>query len=319
LLGILDHLIDLNGRETTNGVGDANGSFAAGGAVLSSDLQETVGIDLKGGDKLGLTTGHGRNAIKFELAKETVVAALSTLALVNREGDRGLVVLDGSEDTRFIRGNGSVTRHNNTEDVTLHCNTQGQRSNIEKEEILGLFGSLTCEDGSLDGSTIGNGFIGINGLVELTTTEVLRDECLDLGDTGGATNKDDIVDLLTSHLGILQNPLDGVKSGLEHSGIDLLEPSTRDVRREVFTLVEGINFNSGLSDTRECPLGTFASRPETPESTSIIRNVVLSLPLELILEVLEESVIEIFASKMSVTSSSLHREDTAANVEERNI
>ncbi len=45
----------------------------------------------------------------------------------------------------------------------------------------------------------------------------------------------------------------------------------------------------------------------------------LSLPLELILEVLEESVIEIFASKVSITSSGLNSEDTTADVEERNI
>ena len=82
LLSILDHLLDLSGRETANGVGDRDLSLAAGSTVLGGDLQETVGIDLEGGHELRLATGHGRNAVELELAQKTVVAALSALTLV---------------------------------------------------------------------------------------------------------------------------------------------------------------------------------------------------------------------------------------------
>lgn len=51
-------------------------------AVLRSNLEKTVGINLEGGDKLGLSTGHGRDAVELELAEKTVVAALCALALV---------------------------------------------------------------------------------------------------------------------------------------------------------------------------------------------------------------------------------------------
>lgn len=84
-------------------------------------------------------------------------------------------------------------------------------------------------------------------------------------------------------------------------------------------LIEGVDFNGGLSDAGECPLGTLAGRPETPESTGVIGDVELGLLLELILEVLKEGVVKVLTTKVSITSSSLHGEDTAANVEERNI
>ena len=56
--------------------------LAAGCTVLSSDLEETIGINLEGGDKLGLSPGHGRDAGQLEFTEQTVVAALSALTLV---------------------------------------------------------------------------------------------------------------------------------------------------------------------------------------------------------------------------------------------
>ena len=114
-------------------------SLAARSTVLGSDLQETVSIDLEGGNELGLATGHRGDAVELELAKETVVAALSTLALVHREGDGRLVVLNRGEDTRLVGGDGGVAGDNDTEDVALHGDTEGQGRNIEQEKIRCLF------------------------------------------------------------------------------------------------------------------------------------------------------------------------------------
>ena len=47
---------------------------------------------------------------------------------------------------------------------------------------------------TLDSGTIGNGLIGVDGLVELLAVEVILEELLDLGDTGGAADQNDLVD-----------------------------------------------------------------------------------------------------------------------------
>ena len=206
---------------------------------------------------------------------------------LHREGDRGLVVLDSGEDTRLGRGDGGVAGDDNTKDVTLHRDTERKRSDIEEKEVSGLVGSLTSQDSGLDGSTVGNSLIGVDGLVELTATEVLRNEGLDLRDTGGTANENDIINLVTGDLGVLQNTLDGVDRGLEQRSIDLLETSTGDIRREVLTLQEDqhddrrssdstqtyleerVDLDGGLSDTRESALGTLASSTETTEGTGV--------------------------------------------------
>lgn len=258
LLSVLDHLLNLSGRETADRVGDGckkshvsdqriswwmagkrrrtDGSLAARGTVLGRDLQQTVGINLEGGDKLSLATGHGGNTSELEFTEEPVVAALGTFTLVDGEGNSGLVVLNGGEDTRLVGGDGGVAGDDDTEDITLHGDTEGEGGDIEEEEVLGLVRGLAGEDGSLDGGTVGNSLIGVDGLVELAATEELGNERLDLGDTGGSTDEDDVVDLLAGDLGVLQDLVDGVDGGLELGGVDLLETGTGDVGGEVLTL-----------------------------------------------------------------------------------
>ena len=95
---------------------------------------------------------------------------------IHREGDSGLVVLDGGKDTRLVGGDRGVAGDNNTEDVALHGNTEGEGSNIEEKEVSSLVGGLASENGGLDGSTVRNGLIGIDGLVQLAAAAVLGNE-----------------------------------------------------------------------------------------------------------------------------------------------
>lgn len=65
--------------------GRTDGSLAAGGAVHCGYLEETIGIDLEGGDELGLSTGHRRDTVELELSEQTVVFALRPFAFVSKQ------------------------------------------------------------------------------------------------------------------------------------------------------------------------------------------------------------------------------------------
>lgn len=114
---------------------------------------------------------------------------------LHREGNSRLVIFHGGEGPRLVGRDGGVARNDNTEDVALHGHTEGEGGDVKEEEVLSLLGSLTGEDGGLDGGTIGDSFIGVDGLVESTATEELADKGLDLGNTSGATDENDVVDL----------------------------------------------------------------------------------------------------------------------------
>ncbi len=171
-------------------------------------------------------------------------------------------------------GNSVSTGDNGSEDVALHGDTKGEGDDIEEEEVSSLGGgSLAGEDTGLDGSTVGNSLVWVDALLELLAAEEVAEELLDLGDTGGTTNKDDLVNLALVDGSILENLTDGLKSAGESLLVQVLETSTGDVGVEVLTVEQRIDLNSGLCGVGESTLGTLASSSETAESTCITGDI----------------------------------------------
>jgi hypothetical protein len=202
----------------------------------------------------------------------------------------------------------------------LHLNTERKRDDIQKKEVLGLLvTSLVGEDSSLDGSTIGNSLIRVDRLVQLLTVKEVLKERLNLGNTGGTTDKDNFVDILLIDLGILEDTSNGIDGAIEVSRVDLFELGTGDVGLEVNTLEERVNFDSGLGERRQGALSTLGSSAKTTESTSITRDILLLLALEFLDKVVDEGAIEILTTKMGITSGSLDGEDTTRDGQKGNI
>lgn len=311
LLGIGNGLLNVGGGELSNGVGDSDVGAAASGLLGGSDLEDTVGINLEDDLEDGISSLHGRDRSKSEFTEGGVVLAVDTLTLENGELDGGLVVRNGGEGPLLEGRDGGTTGNDRGEDVALHGNTERKRADIEQEKIGSLLrGSLTGKDTGLDGGTVGNSLIGIDALLELLAVEKIAQHLLDLRDTGGTTNEDDLVNLLLSEARILENLLNRGDGVLEESGVDVLETGTGDGGIEVLTIVQRVDLNGGLGDGREGTLGTLASSTKTTEGTRVVRDVLLGLLLELGLEVVKESSIEILTTQMGVTSGSLDSEDT---------
>ena len=186
-----------------------------------------------------------------------------------------------------------------SEDVTLHGDTKGEGNDIEEEEVGGLGGGgLAGEDTGLDGGTVGNSLVGVNALLELLATEEVAEELLDLGDTGGTTNKDDLVNLVLGKGGVLENLGNGVQSASEGLLVQVLETSTGNVGVEVLTVEQRVDLNSGLGGVGESTLGTLASSSETAKGTGVAADVLLGLAGELLLEVVKEVGVEVLSTKM---------------------
>ena len=111
-----------------------------------------------------------------------------------------------------------------------------QGCDIEEEQVLGLLRGVTGENGGLDGGTVGDGLVGVDRLVGLLAVEEVGYELDDAGNTGRATDEDDLVDVGLVDLGIPEDLLNGLHGRLEHGGVDLLEAGTGDVGGEVLTL-----------------------------------------------------------------------------------
>jgi len=99
----------------------------------------------------------------------------------------------------------------------------------------------------LDGSTVSDGLIGVDGSVGFLSVEEVLDELDDLGDSCGTTDEDDFVDLSLGHAGVLEDLLYRGDTFLEEGEAELFEFGSGDNKHEIFRFGESIDFNGSLS------------------------------------------------------------------------
>ena len=274
LLGLSKHTLDILLGETALVVGDDNLVGLAGALLDGGDVHDTVGINVEGDLNLGNTTGGRGDTGKLELAEQVVVFGALTLTLVDLDQDTRLVVREGREDLGLLGGDGGVAGDELGHHTTSSLDTGREGSDIEQQDLVGGLGrSVTRQDSSLDGGTVGNSLIGVDALVGLLAVEVVGDELLDTGDTSGTTNEDNLVDEALVDLGVSENTVDGLDGGSEEILAELLETSTGDGGVEVDTLEERVDLNGSLSRRRQGSLGTLASSAETTQSTAVDRQI----------------------------------------------
>ena len=133
----------------------------------------------------------------------------------------------------------------------------------------------------------------------------------------------------------MEDLLDRFKSTTEEILAKFLETGTSKRGIEVNTLEKRVDFNRGLSSRRKSALGTFASGAQTTNSTRIRREIYIIISnkliesrhkkksktflifaLKLLDKVVDETVVKIFSTKMSVTSGSLDFENALFNSKE---
>ncbi|EPE03760.1 nad-specific glutamate dehydrogenase [Ophiostoma piceae UAMH 11346] len=307
LLGLGKHALNVLLGKTALVVGDDNLVGLAGTLLHGGDVHDTVGVQVEGDLDLGHTARGGGDAGKLELAQQVVVLGALALTLVDLDQDTGLVVREGGEDLGLLGGDGGVAGNELGHHATSGLNTERQGSDIEQQDLVsGLGRGVTAEDGSLDGSAVGNSLIGVDGLVGLLAVEVIGDQLLDAGDTGGATDEDDLVDLGLVDLGVGQDTVNGLQGRAEEVLAQLLEAGTGDRGVEVDALEQGVDLNGGLGRRGQGALGTLASSAETTQGTGVGGDVLAVLALELL-------------DKVSVTSSGLDLEDTLLDGEQGHI
>lgn len=209
LLSILDHLFNLIFAQTALVVGNGDVLLVAVGLVLGSDVQNAVGIQLELDLDLRDTTRSRRDARQIELAQQVVVGSAGTLALVHLNGDSGLVVCVRCEHLALADRNRSVTLNDLGHDTACRLNTQRQWRNVNEENVFCHLALVAGKNGSLHGSAVSNGLVGVDRLARLLATKELADELLHLRDTSGTTDQDDLINRLLVNARVLQHLLHG--------------------------------------------------------------------------------------------------------------
>ena len=245
-LGILDHFLNLVLGESSLVVRDGDLVLSSGLGVKGGNIENTIGINIEGDNNLWDTLWSWWDTCELELSEEMVVLGHLSLSLVDHDHDGWLVVAGGGESLGLSSWDSSVSINDVRHEGSFSFDTHGKWGNIQEEELGGHLTTVTGEDGTLNSSSVGNGLIWVDSLVELSSTEEISKELLNLWDSSGSSDQNDLVNLVLSKTGILEHVGDWFHAILEIFTAKLLELGSGNVGVEILTLVKGLALNWGL-------------------------------------------------------------------------
>ena len=319
LLGIGDHLVDLLLRQASLIISDRDGLGLADTFLDTGDGEDAILVDLESDLNLRHTSGCGRNSSQVKLAELMVVLDEGALALEHGNGDSSLLVLVCGEGLTLLGGDDGTALDDRGHDTSDGLDTESKWGNINEKNVLSLLISLSTENTTLNGGTVGNGLVWVDASVGLLAVEEVLNELLDLGDTGGATNEHNLIDLTPLETRVIHDSLDGFERVFEEIVAELLELSASQSFLEVDAINERLDRNLNLLHGGQVSLCLLNLGLKLLQGTSIGLNVHIVLFLEGLDEMVGHALIEILATKMSVTSGGEHLEDTVVNCEDRDI
>ena len=165
----LDHLVDVVLVERRL-AGDRHRLLLARGPVLGRHVHDAVGVDVERDLDLGHAAGRGRQVDELELAERLVELGHLALALQHVDLDRRLDVLGGGEHLGAPGGDGGVALDELGHDAALGLDAEGQRRDVEQQDVL----DLALEHAGLDGGADGDDLVGVDALVGLLAGERRR-------------------------------------------------------------------------------------------------------------------------------------------------
>ena len=319
LFSLLDESVDLILGESSLLVGDGDIGGLSGSLVLSSDSKNTIGVEIEGDFDLRNSSGSRGDSVKIELAQKMIVRSHWSLSLEDLNLDSWLVVSVGGEDLGLLNWDGCVSLDELGHDSSGSLDSQRQRGDVQQQKLVEDLSLVLVENGGLNGGSIGNGLIRIDGLVEGSSVEELREELLNLGDSRGASDQDDILDLILGDFGVAENLLDWLDGVSEVVGAEVLELGSGDVQREVLSVLEGVNVDLSGVDSGEHSLGSLALGPESSEGLLVLSDVGSGGLLEMGDAVVDQSVVEVLSSEMGVSGSGLDLEETVLDGQEGDV
>ncbi|KAE8746291.1 hypothetical protein FOCC_FOCC006963, partial [Frankliniella occidentalis] len=158
-LSLVHHALDLVGREAALVVLDGDVLGAARARVLGGDVEDAVGVQVKGDLDLGDTARRGRDARQVEGAQAVVVLGHGALALEHLDGDGRLVVGVRGEGLRLLARDAAVALDDLGHDAARRLDAERQRRHVHQQHVLDGLALVAGQDGGLHGRAVRHGLV----------------------------------------------------------------------------------------------------------------------------------------------------------------
>ncbi|CAG5074352.1 Similar to NAD-specific glutamate dehydrogenase (Achlya klebsiana) [Cotesia congregata] len=139
LFSFIDHPFNLLLAKSSLVIGDSNLILLSGHFISSRNIENSIGVNVKGDLNLRDSSGCRRNTRQFKLSKKIVVLGHGTFSLVDLNEHTGLIVRVGGESLGLFGWNGSVTLDQSSHHASSGLNSKRQWRNIQQKKILNGF------------------------------------------------------------------------------------------------------------------------------------------------------------------------------------
>ena len=178
--------------------------FLAGAQILCGYVYDAVRVDIEGNLDLRNAAACRRDPIQSELAEGLVVLRELSLTLQHVDVNGRLVIRRRGEDLALLGRDRGVSLDQSGRDAAHGLNGQGQRSNIQKQDVA--CARVSGQLAALDGSADGNALIRVQALAGLMSGQHLH-LILYGRDTGGAAHQQNLAQLGSGDSRISQSVL----------------------------------------------------------------------------------------------------------------
>ena len=297
---------------------DGDALLFAGGLFLGGDVQDAVGVDVKGHFDLWHATWHRRDSVELEGAERLVVAGHGALALQDHDFHTGLLVGIGGEGLAVLLGDGGIARDHRRGDTASGFDGEGQRSHVEQEHVL----HVALEHTALDGSTDGHDFVRVHTLVRVFAGQ-LAGSFHHLGHAGHAAHEHEFVDLAGVQLGGGQAVAHGLHGALKQAVAELLHLGAGEGLHDVLR-PGGVGGDEGQVQVvalagAEGDLGLLRLFLDALQGVRLAAEVDAAVALEFVHDPGDQRVVPVVTTQVGVAVRGQHFEDAVADFEDGDV
>jgi hypothetical protein len=142
------------------------------------------------------SSGSGGDSGHVEFSEHVVIFDHGSFSFENGNGNGLLLILISGESLGFFSGDERSFGNNFSHNSSDGFNSESKGGGIDNDKGFSFFRSISTDDSSLDGSSVSNGFIGVDSGVRFFTVEEIFNELSNFGNSGRSSDKDDFINLV---------------------------------------------------------------------------------------------------------------------------
>ena len=230
----------------------------------------------------------------------------------------GLAVHRRGVGLRLLGGDGGVAGNHLGHHPSQGLHPQGQRRDVQQQDVLHLTGEHTA----LNGSTHGHHLVGVHGLVRVLAGDALH-QLQHRRDAGGATHHHNLIELGGGELGVLEGLLHRHAAAVDQLAGQLLELGAGEGEIEVLGALGGgrdeRQVDLALGGAGEFDLGFLSSLGEALQGLLVLAQVDAFVGLEGVGQVIHDHLVEVITAQVGVTGGGEHLEHAIAHLQHRHV